>query len=150
MSWISPTGHVASAWNNEERAYDDDTLTLADIQIPFFVTCDYLQLTHAVLDSDKLRIWVDCSSWASVNPIELDVHRNGAWEVLFNDTGNNWPTKNNWHTFNYVAEGNVDALRLRGTGMNFMAHPWLRCIEADFWELAASSHKPCSSLVMGI
>lgn len=87
MSWISPTGYndPSSKWSDETNAYDQNLNTTA-----YCVKTEYyLELTHNVLNCDKVRIY--CYDWKSgmYDPdIDIDVYYSGAWHNIWSGVVN--------------------------------------------------------------
>ena len=84
MSWLSPTGFVdsGSVWTSEALAYDENTDTYAYASAIRNGWTDYLQLTHAALDCDKVQVWVS-KLIANINAIEVDVYYGGVWHNIY-------------------------------------------------------------------
>lgn len=79
--WTSPTSFTASAWNNEENAYDDNTGTYADFNINQTSWSDYLELTVPSIDIDSIRYWVTTED-AQINQIDVDVY-DGSYQNVY-------------------------------------------------------------------
>jgi len=135
VSWVSPTGFVdgGGVWTDEVNAYDEDTVTWAFALSQKDAWNDYLELTHAALDCDKIQIWADRSS-VVIKSIEIDVYYSGAWNNIFSDT----PDWGQWQEHLIGSMQSVTAMRVRfyATAGGRAA----RVMEADFNEVMAADY----------
>lgn len=78
MAWVSPTGFndPENDWTSEERAYDEDTTNYAvggTVGYPGVQDTEFLELTHAALDCNKVRFW-----WRFGTTVDVDVYYENA------------------------------------------------------------------------
>lgn len=108
--WVSPTGFVdgGSVWTSETLAYDEGTGTYAYADALKSDWTDYLELTHAALDCDKVQLWVD-HDIANINQIQVDVYYSSAWHNIFSDA----PSWGAWQEHTIGSTQSVTALRVR-------------------------------------
>jgi len=83
--WTSPTGHSDpdSGWSNEENAYDESTVSHAAtsyIAPETWTKC--LWLTHAALDCDKVRFYLETDS-EYIDVIYVEVYYEGGWHDVY-------------------------------------------------------------------
>ena len=86
MAWVSPTGHVDpdNAWVNEAYAYDDDTSTPARrTNTPADTYTEYLELTVAALDCDKVRFYYISTIAGYDGTIDIDVYYSAGWHAVY-------------------------------------------------------------------
>jgi len=129
MAWVSPTGHYDeyNCWYNEGLAYDDDEGTRAH-------TNNYnlgLQLTHAALQCDKIRIMARryiTPSYYDPN-VAVDVYYGGEWHEIYDGL----ITKDIWVEMPIGSTESVDAAKVRWMNNNDSFHLW----EFDFNEVEA-------------
>lgn len=109
MGWVSPTGHndPSEAWANEVRAYDENLGLWAQTS----TTGAYLELTHAVLSCDKVRIycWHEWKTVKSDPDIDIDIYYSEAWHNIFSGT----VTKETWIEKEIGSTQNVTAARVK-------------------------------------
>lgn len=131
MSWVSPTGFVDSGnvWTDEPLAYDENTATFAYASALKSGWTDYLELTIATLDCNKIQIWVD-HSITNINAIEIDVYYSGAWHNIFSGA----PTWGAWQEHLVGSTQSITAMRVRFYSTKASANGCL-VMEADFWEV---------------
>ena len=129
MSWIKPTGFVdgGNVWNDEPLAYDDDTLSFAYADSLKRGWTDYLELTVAVIDCDKVRLWVE-HVYTSTDEIEVDVYYSGAWHNIFSGEPVSWGA---WNEYPIGSTESVTAMRIRFWASKAYAAE-CRVVEADF------------------
>ena len=110
MSWVSPTGFVdgSGTWISETLSYDGDTVTYAYEDIPAEGWGNYLELTHAAVNCDKVQIWSGRES-TNITNIEVDVFYSGAWDNIFSGVG----TFDTWIEYPIGSTESVTALRVR-------------------------------------
>jgi len=134
MAWISPTGHYDpdSVWVQPERAYDD--------KITYYANCGYnelkyLELTHDVLNCDKVRIYAsDAKTGTEYDPdLQVDVHYGGAWHNIQNGV----IAKKTWVEIAIGSTQSVDKARVCSNGTARVL--WL--YEFDFNEVEAPPPK---------
>jgi len=135
MGWVSPTGFVDSGgqWTNEAKAYDG----IAEIGNYAKHTPDttgwtsFLELTHAALDCNKVRFWIQSNQQAAQQGIiDLDVYYNDDWHDIYSGdyAAQAWVEKNLDATYS------VTALRVRfNPTVASITLPILG--EAAFWEV---------------
>jgi len=99
VTWTDPTGFndPDGKWNDETKAYDNNTVTFAYATVPLSTWSSWLELTHAGLVCSRIRFFTakvvqtECvleayysSAWHEI--FSGDAYNNGAWtEVnLFN------------------------------------------------------------------
>ena len=130
MAWSSPTGFVdgGSVWAAEALAYDEDTGTYAYASAIKNGWTDYLELTHAALNCDKVQLWV-YNTIANINAIEVDVYYSSAWYNIFSGA----PTWGAWQEHAIGSTQSVTALRIRFYSTKASAGG-CQVMEADFWE----------------
>jgi hypothetical protein len=95
MGWISPTGFndPDDAWQNEPKAYDNDTDTSStpNASVPPLTWGYFLELTHGSISCTKIAFWS-----TNVYPdIDIDVYHDGAWHDLYEGgfTAGEWVEK---------------------------------------------------------
>lgn len=132
MGWVSPTGFVDpdSKWSDEALAYDDDTGTNAlNAKINWN---SYLELTHAALNCDKVRIYArDWDAGAYDPDLDIDVYYDGGWNNIFSGL----ITKDTWVEKTIPAgEKSVTAARIKSntSGRGLLLY------EFDFREVVAA------------
>jgi len=84
--WVTPTGHndPDTDWNDEEEAYDDDEGTTADSNlIAPGNWSGFLEVTHAGIVCDKVRIMVWRAGQHADSSIDMDVEYDGNWHFLY-------------------------------------------------------------------
>ncbi|RLF34307.1 MAG: hypothetical protein DRM98_00895, partial [Thermoplasmata archaeon] len=93
--WISPTGYndPENTWDNEEKAYDDNTGTKAVFTLTGsgwneWVWTDFLELTHSPIECSKIRFyaWYD---QLHCNQIEIYVYYDDSWHPIYSGSFNN-------------------------------------------------------------
>jgi len=129
MAWVTPTGHndPSSVWYEEAKAYDDN---LGD-QASTISETGYLELTHAALDCDRVR--VHCYDWigAQINPeVSIDVYYTDAWFNIFSGV----ITKSTWVEKVIGSVQSVTKLRIKFTNSAASTH---FLSEVDFGEYEA-------------
>ena len=73
MAWVKPTGYTASAWQNEQYAYDDNLGTWAGSpSISPLTWTTFLELTHANMYCSKVRYYSIDN--AANDQIDIDVY----------------------------------------------------------------------------
>lgn len=84
MAWITPTGHndLSGTWADEERAYDGNVDLPAYEHIPANSWGGFLELTHAALNCNKLRLNT-LSHLSTVHIMDLDVYYDNAWHHVY-------------------------------------------------------------------
>jgi len=129
MGWVSPTGFVdgGGSWTSEILAYDEDTGTYASETIPAVGWGNYLELTHAAIDCDKVQIW--CSYQANVDLMEVDVYYGGAWHNIYSGPA----TVGAYVEYPIGGTESVTAMRIRFSVTK--KSRWVGVHEADFWEV---------------
>lgn len=134
MSWISPTGFVdgGGTWTDEALAYDEDTVTYAVETIAAVGWGNYLELTHAAIDCDKVQIW--SSYQANVDLIEIDVYYSTAWHNIYSGTA----TVGAYVEYPIGSTESVTALRVRYSVTK--KGRWVGVNEADFWEVELAAY----------
>jgi len=95
MGWLSPTGFVDlyNKWGDEIHAYDDnEAIGAYTLSIGY-----YLELTHATILCDKVRIYAaDFDNGGSTDAsIAIDVYYSGGWHNIFSGiiTKDTWVEK---------------------------------------------------------
>ena len=127
MSWISPTGHndPDSIWTNEANAYDGDTGTRA-----YSPSQSYLELNHAAILCNKVRIW--CARYPNGletdADIDVDVYYGGAWHNIHSGT----VTKQTWVELSIGSIESVTVARIKSNDFFLPAHQF-RIYEFAFW-----------------
>lgn len=129
MAWVSPTGHVASAWTFETRAYDDDLETVASGTSETV----YLTLTHSAINCDKIRVYAaDRSNSTYYDPtLSIDVYYSAGWHNIFVGS----ITKQTWVEKAIGSTESVTAVRMKLTNG---ARQYHYVYEVDFWEAATA------------
>ncbi len=131
--WVSPTGFVdgGSVWTSETLAYDENTDTYAYANALKSDWTDYLELTHAALNCDKVQLWVG-HDISNVNAIEVDVYYSLGWHNIFPSGAPTWGA---WQEHTIGSTESVTALRVRFYSTKAGAGAcWIH--EADFNEVS--------------
>ncbi len=83
-NWVSPTGFVDpdTAWSNEGNAFDGNTGTAATASPLGDAWSSYLELTHASLYCDKVRVYAEYNA-ININEISIDVYYSGGWHNIY-------------------------------------------------------------------
>lgn len=136
MGWVSPTGFVDSGgvWTDETLAYDENTGTYVYASALKSAWTDYLELTHAALDCDKIHVWVD-HAIANINSIEIDVYYDSAWNNIFSGAPSSWGA---WVEYAIGSTQSVTAMRVRFYSTK-ASTDGCQIMEADFNEIAGPS-----------
>ena len=132
MGWITPTGHndPSSTWSSETYAYDDDTGTHAEETISSSGWGNYLELTHAAMNCDKVQVYH--SYQASIDIVEIDVYYSSAWHNIYSSSC----TTGSFVEYAIGSTQSVTAMRIRyHTTKN---NRWVGVNEADFNEAGVS------------
>ncbi len=89
MAWVSPTGHNEpnNKYSGETNAYDENTGTNASTSENGY----YLELTHAAILCDKVRIYAAVYYQTATPPyaffvdpdIDIDVYYSGGWHNIW-------------------------------------------------------------------
>lgn len=79
-----PTGFTDSGgtWNNEANAYDDNPVTAATENVGAAAWGNYLELTHAALDIDGVRVYATIQNYNAGKLIDVDVF-DGSWHDVY-------------------------------------------------------------------
>lgn len=108
-SMVIPTGNSdpGGVWATEANAYDNNTGTAATTNIPATSWCDYLILTHAALDADRIDFQTSISH-IDVTLMQLDIFDGAAWTSVYNGAALNvvW-------TIDEFPVDNVTQIRIR-------------------------------------
>ena len=144
--WTSPTGFVDgdSAWNNEANTYDDDTSTNADTS-----TADsYLELTHASLYCDKVRIFATEEEVSFPfnyhDPdISIDVYYSLDWHNIFSGS----ITHDTWIEKEIGSTQQVTAARVKADSITYNS---VLFWEFDFHATTAVTYIPRHSGSVGV
>ena len=133
--WVSPTGFVDpdTAWTNEANAYDEDTATKAT------GTGSDLELSHAELNCDKVRVWAsffrDNIPQEEDYTITLDVYYSSDWH---NIVTNEEHTKGQWEEISLGSTVAITAARLSmWSAIGGFESDRVYLYEFDFHETAA-------------
>jgi len=81
-NWTSPTGFVATTWNDEANTFDDNLGTSGN-ETGWTGWTDYLTLTHAGLYTDSVRYYASFVGAGSFTNMEIDVYYDGTWNNIF-------------------------------------------------------------------
>lgn len=138
MAWVSPTGDndPDAAWGWEFRAWDDDEGTKSTA-----ASCrgdSYLELTHAALNCDKVRILVREYTELEVQQdpnINLDVFYGVDWHNIFSGV----VTRNVWVEKPIGSTESVTAMRIALVACDFAHIFWV--FEADFNEVEVAARR---------
>ena len=132
MSWVSPTGFVdgGGTWNTEPLAYDENPVTYAYEVIPAAGWGNYLELTIAATDCDKVQIWSERSA-ANVDTIEVDVYYSSAWQNIYSGV----LVIGSYQEYPIGSTQNVTAVRVRYSTNK--KNRQARICEADFNDVSA-------------
>ena len=94
--WQSPTGHndPETQWTNPTNAYDNDEGTSAVDNIAATSWGDWLELTIAALNCNKVRFYATYSG-LGIDEIDLEVYYSGAWHGVYQGSyaSNEWVEK---------------------------------------------------------
>ena len=82
--WISPTGFndPDNKWTDEEKAYDEDTATFAQVDRVSDAWSAFVELTHPGIIGTKLRFFAYHHATAS-SEIDVDVYYDGGWHDVY-------------------------------------------------------------------
>jgi len=106
--WNSPTGHIASDWVLERRAYDGNAIIPTTINVATQSWSSFLILTHSGVHSNKVRF--DALKYHATDiPIDIDVYQNGEWVDVYK--GNDY-NDHTWTEKTFEA-GIVTQIRIR-------------------------------------
>jgi len=127
-AWNDPDGFTETVWEDEAKAYDNNTATYAYIGKSAIGWTEYLELTIvAAVKSNKLRFRTQ--SEPEFTLIDVDVKRNGSWVNVY---------EGGFVTGSYIektfAEGDVDGVRIRF----YNSEAWksdARVNEVDVWNV---------------
>ena len=146
MGWVSPTGFSDpdSAWNNEAAAYDDDT----DRSAYTSIADSYLELTHASLYCDKVRIFaieVEISQpYSFYDPdISIDVYYLDGWHNIFSGS----ITHDTWIEKEIGSTQQVTAARVKADSITYNS---VLFWEFDFHATTAVTYIPRHSGSVGV
>lgn len=88
-----PTGFVdgGGTWANEAQAYDNNIVTAATENVGAGVWGNYLEFTHAAMDIEGVRYYIDIAAHDVGDLVDIDVY-DGAWNNLYQGafTGGAW------------------------------------------------------------
>jgi len=133
MGWVSPTGFVdpEAEWEDEADAYDGSIYTFAYHRPPRYWG-DYLELTHAAMDCNKVRYYVSTHEY--ITQISVDVYYGDDWHNIYEGafTNDEWIEKE-IGTTESVTAARVKFYCLWGNGYSAYLN------EFEFWEVAAST-----------
>ena len=131
MAWSSPTGFAdgGGVWTSEALAYDENTGTYAYASALKSAWTDYLELTHDVLDCDKVQVWVGVLI-ANISAIEVDVYYGGAWHNIYSGV----ITTGQFVEYPIGSIQSITALKIRFYSTKASADG-CQVMEADFWEV---------------
>ena len=136
MPWTSPTGFVEDAWIAEALAYDEivdySHAAFSDQISPGYNT-DYLELTHAAINCDKVRVCVGLNETDDLQGYDVEVYYGGAWHAT---TGDN-DVFNAWNEFAIGSTQSVTAMRFIGYNDSEELGVYFYLEEADFGEVEA-------------
>lgn len=139
MGWESPTGHVAPTWVNPHYTYDGALGTAGASEYPLTTGnySSFLELTHASLISNKLRVYLMNTAYFTLTSIDLDVYYSGGWHDVYEGAANvdEWVEK----TF---SQNDVTKMRIRGKGTCTGAYPRFPVKEVEFWEVEVAVFQP--------
>ena len=87
MGWVSPTGHndPGDDWNVEERAYDNvlGAGHVAGSDTDGSGWTDFLELTHASLNINKIRYFHTLFAGHGIDNIDIDVYYSLDWHHVY-------------------------------------------------------------------
>ena len=130
--WVSPTGHSdpSGDWDEETRAYDDNTGNAAECKGPEDDWGGFLELTVSSLSSSKVRYWIDDEDTdPQVTQIDLDVYVDSSWVDVYSGGF----TTDEWIEKTFTA-GTVTKARVR---FYYTDKKYAALGEFDFWENGA-------------
>jgi hypothetical protein len=81
-TWTSPTAD-GGVWTNPGYAWDDNTVTFANISINARSWSSYLTLSRASLEVDRYRFYLGAGMHADITTVEVDGYLGSAWVNLF-------------------------------------------------------------------
>ncbi len=141
--WKSPTGNVnPGSWSNPANAYNDTEADSAQVSIPATSWSGYLELTHAALVCNALRVFAEYNA-ANINTIDVDVYYEGAWHDLYEGAF----TDKTWNNYALQATYTVTAARVRFYNTSGGAVT-AKFYEFDFYlTTAASAADPLSQVL---
>jgi hypothetical protein len=127
--YTSPTNFVDgdSAWSTETNAFDEDTGTLAYSTVVRDTWGSYLELTHAGVSCDSLRVWATITT-GDTHLIDIDAYYDAAWHDVYQ--GNF--SEGVWVTYNLDTYHTVTSMRVRMKYSNGSLGGQQRIYEADF------------------
>jgi len=106
----SPTGHTASDWVNEERAYDGDISRISGTfypATPINSWTEYLELTHSGVACSSIGYWSNL--YCETDLIDIDAYYNTGWHDVYQ--GANEAV--GWHYHNLPASGTQTITKIR-------------------------------------
>ena len=128
--WVTPTGFSDpdTGWTVEANAYDDDVTTYAiSSLVASLAWSDELQLTHAGIVCDKIRIHAFIYGLGAIT-VNLDAYYDGDWRDIYTGSMSN----NSWLEKTLPATKTVTALRAKFYNSGGVSHHF-GFNEADFW-----------------
>lgn len=128
MGWISPTSHndPSSAWADEFKAYNDNEAA-ADGAYDTFGHGYYLELFHAALNCDKVRI--NAGLWATWydTDVDVDVYYSDDWHNIHSGS----ITHSTWVELPIGSTQSVTGARIKSNDVGGLCY----INEFDFWEV---------------
>jgi len=134
--WVSPSGYEDpnNQWSDETNAYDDDTGTHAENDVPKYRWSKYLVLTlSGTITCGKIRYYIDREN-ADIDQVEIDIY-DGTWTIVYIGAG----TWNAWTNVSFT-ETSVTKMRFKFYNEN-EDHPREAFVcEADFLQSGGSAN----------
>ena len=134
MAWLSPTGETLNGWGGAGLAWDEDTGTRSDYDIPRKGNwSSYLVLPISEIQCDKVQVWSGRED-SNVNNMEVDVYYSAGWHNIH--TGS-FQGDGAFYTFEIGSTQTVSSMRLRYYNSSVPSSRYAYVYEADFWEVPA-------------